>query len=69
MKKKIYYWGPFLDNVATVKAMVNSAKSINRYSSKYSSTLIDAMGEWKYFERVLSFETHKGSLVTNQTER
>ena len=49
MKKKIYYWGPFLDNVATVKAMVNSAKSINRYSSKYSSTLIDAMGEWKYF--------------------
>ena len=27
------------------------------------------IGEWKHFERVLSFKTHKGSLVTNQTER
>ena len=50
MKEKIYYWGPFLDNVATVKAIVNSAKSINEYSSKYSATLIDATGEWMYFK-------------------
>ncbi|XOJ73456.1 hypothetical protein ABXT43_00955 [Candidatus Pelagibacter sp. Uisw_114] len=24
-KKKIYYWGPFIDNVATIKAILNSA--------------------------------------------
>jgi len=50
MKEKIYYWGPFLDNVATVKAIVNSAKSINEYSSEYSATLIDVSGEWMYFK-------------------
>ena len=33
MKKKIFYWGPFLDNkVATVKAIKNSVFSINNYS-------------------------------------
>ena len=46
MKKKIYYWGPFIDKVATVKAIVNSAKSINKYSTKYEASIIDATGEW-----------------------
>ena len=47
MKKKIYYWGPFIDKVATVKAIINSAKSINKYSSKYKASIIDATGEWE----------------------
>ena len=31
-KKKIYYWAPFIDNVATVKAVYNSANTLNKYS-------------------------------------
>ena len=46
MKKKIYYWGPFIDRVATVKAILNSVKSINKYSSNLEGTIIDATGEW-----------------------
>ena len=47
MKKEIFYWGPFLDDgVATVKAMLNSAQGINRYSKEYKTTIINAVGEW-----------------------
>ena len=39
--KKIYYWCPFIDRVATVKAVINSALSINRYSNqKYESLIL-----------------------------
>lgn len=52
LKKEIYYWGPFIDKVATIKAMINSSKSINKYSLKFKSTLVDATGEWKnYFDK------------------
>tara|TARA_B100001250_G_C19801542_1_gene791330 strand:+ start:1538 stop:2686 length:1149 start_codon:yes stop_codon:yes gene_type:complete len=47
MKKKIFYWGPFLDNkIATVKAIKNSAFSINNYSKVFETYIIDAVGEW-----------------------
>ncbi len=46
MKKKIYYWGPFLENVATIKAIFNSAYSINRYSNSFETSIINAVGEW-----------------------
>ena len=47
MKKKIFYWGPFLDNkVATVKAIKNSVFSINNYSEVFEAYIIDAVGEW-----------------------
>jgi glycosyltransferase involved in cell wall biosynthesis len=47
-KKTICYWSPFISNVATIKAVINSALSINRYSDqKYESLIIDVFGEWK----------------------
>ena len=47
-KKTVCYWSPFISNVATIKAVINSALSINRYSNqKYESLIIDAFGEWK----------------------
>ena len=47
MKKKIFYYGPFLDNkVATVKAIKNSVFSINNYSKFFEGYIIDAVGEW-----------------------
>lgn len=46
--KTIYYWAPFIDRVATIKAVYNSVNSLNRYSSKkYSAKIIDTFGEWE----------------------
>ena len=48
IKKLICYWSPFIDNVATVKAVINSALSVNNYSNqKFESLIIDVYGEWK----------------------
>lgn len=45
--KKIFYWGPFLDNrIATVKAIFNSVTGINKYSKKYNAFIINSLGEW-----------------------
>ena len=53
--QKIYYWAPFIDKVATIKAVYNSVNSLNRYSSKkYNAKIIDTFGEWKmnnYFDQ------------------
>jgi len=46
LKKKIYYWGPFLDRVGTVRAIANSANSVNNYSKKMETFIINAIGEW-----------------------
>ena len=47
--KKIYYWGPFVDNnIATVKAIYNSASSINRYSEKFEAFILNNIGEWDF---------------------
>ncbi len=50
-KKKIYYWAPFINKVATVKAVYNSAKSLKKYSSgKYEGLILDVFGEWRNSE-------------------
>ena len=46
-KKIVCYWSPFISTVATVKAVLNSAMSINLYSkNKYDSLILDVFGEW-----------------------
>ncbi len=47
-KKKIAcYWSPYISKVATVKAVLNSAMSINLYSkNKYDSLILNVFGEW-----------------------
>ena len=50
--KKIAYWGPFIDNVATVKAILNSSISINKYSKKYKSIILNASGEWDLYKNI-----------------
>ena len=54
MKKKIYYWGPFLDKVGTIRAIYNSADSLNRYSNEYEGVIINAAGEW---DKIPNFES------------
>ena len=43
----IYYWSPFLSKVATVKAVINSAHSLIKFSSKkFNPIIINCIGEW-----------------------
>ena len=46
--KKIFYWSPHVSNVATIKNVINSAKSLKIFNKKhYEVSIIDAVGEWK----------------------
>ena len=46
---KIFYWSPFLSNIATIDAVIRSIKSINKFDDKkfYKAYLLDATGEWQ----------------------
>ena len=55
--KSVYYWSPFLTHVATISAVIESAKSLKKYSRKYDPVIIDACGE---------FESYKKILINNQ---
>ena len=45
---KIYYWSPFINYVATTNAVINSIKSIKKYSKeKYNCLIIDVFKEWE----------------------
>ena len=45
---KIFYWSPFLSNIATVNSVINSIKSIEFYDrkKKINPIIIDSVGEW-----------------------
>ena len=45
-KKTIYYWSPFLTEIATSKAVINSAYSLQKYCSNYETVIVDAVGEF-----------------------
>jgi len=45
---KIFYWSPYLSNVATISNVINSAYSLKKYqNNNYTVKIIDAAGEWK----------------------
>lgn len=48
--KKVFYWSPYLTNVATIKAVINSIKSVKKYSKKYEPVLINACGEFDNYK-------------------
>ena len=49
--KKVFYWSPHIDKVATVKAVINSAYSLKLYSKKiYEPYIINVAGEWDEYE-------------------
>lgn len=48
-KKKIYYWSPFLSKIATCRSVINSAKALNDFSSKYESFILNFFGEFNSF--------------------
>ena len=55
MKKKIFYWSPYLVNVGTVKSSLNSAIALLKYSkSTREVSLVNVCGEWdNYKEEII----------------
>jgi len=45
-KKTIYYWAPHLTEIATAKAVINSAYSLNKFFKDYETIIIDSIGEF-----------------------
>ena len=53
--KKIFYWSPHLSNVATIKNVINSAKSIKIFNkSDHDISIIDTIGEWEKQKKLLN---------------
>ena len=53
--KNIYYWCPFIGNIATIKAVINSAYSLSKYSNnEFIPTIINSCGEWDSYNSTLN---------------
>ena len=51
---KIFYWSPFLGKVATIRAVLNSAISLKKYSkNKFDVSIINCFSEWDEFSEIL----------------
>ena len=57
--KKIFYWSPYLTNVATIFAVINSAISIKKYSKQFEPIIINSCGE---------FDTYKDEFKKNEIQ-
>ena len=51
--KSVYYWSPYLTNVATIKAVINSAISLRKFSKKFDPIIINSCGEFNKYKREL----------------
>ena len=50
MKKKIFYWSPFLSPIATSRAVINSASSLIKFSHNYESSILNFFGEFNLYK-------------------
>ena len=58
---KVFYWSPYLSNVATIRNVINSAISLKKYNYKrYDVSLLDTIGEWR--SRKDEINSHKLSI-------
>ena len=53
LKKKIYYWSPFLVRIATPKAVINSAYAMQKFSNVNQCSLINFFTEFDIFKKEL----------------
>ena len=50
---KIFYWSPFTSNVATIKAVINSAYGLKKICN-HKTTIINSGGEWNSLKKEIS---------------
>jgi len=53
LKKKIYYWSPFLVRIATPRAVINSAYTMQKFSKDNECFIINFFGEFDVFKNEL----------------
>ena len=63
MQKNILFWSPFVGNIGTKNAVINSAKSLSKYS-KHKIYLLNVLGEFNDFnhtkiEKINIFNVYK----------
>ena len=51
---KIFYWSPYLSNVATINNVLNSALSLAKYSKKFEDTFKELAKEKKIKLRIFA---------------
>ena len=52
---KVFYWSPFISEVATTFAVINSIKSIRNFSKKkINCNVIDVFKEWLPYKKILN---------------
>ena len=59
---KLFYWSPFLSNIATIDSVINSINSLKKYGKdgKYKTFIIDSTGEWQEkIEKISGIDTIK----------
>ena len=50
---KIFYWSPYIGKIATVKAVLNSAISIKKFSNYQNEvSIINCFGEWNRYKKI-----------------
>ena len=59
IKKKIFYWAPFLTPIATPKAVINSAYSLQKYSKEFDCSIINFFGEFDIFKKDIIYKKIK----------
>lgn len=62
---KIFYWSPYLSNVATINNVLNSALSLAKYNKKFEISLINAFGEWNVKKNLLKRNNIKIEKLTS----
>ena len=63
---KVFYWSPHIDQVATVRAVINSAHSLSLYSKNfYAPYIINVAGEWDQYLSELNQKNIKIINLTN----
>ena len=50
---KVFYWCPYLSDVATITNVINSAISLKKYKKKSQISLLETIGEWQFAKEKL----------------
>lgn len=64
--KKIYYWSPSLVDIATNKAVINSAYSLKKFNYMFDCSIINFFGEFKRFSE--DIKKKKINLINHYNE-
>ena len=59
---KIYYWSPFTSNVATIKAVINSAYGLKKLFH-YDTHIVNSFGEWNNYKEEI--KSKKINIINN----